>query len=167
MLRGDLAAAMRLPQRYLDRDVRGANYSSMRADMLDSDRILAPVREWFGHMTAGRLYKAALPYLSVKAGVPMPKSQGYRLLPDGQPYVDPQKDAEAALTAIAGGLSTFRIEIAKRGGDLDEIWTEKAEEEKLAKSLGLSLVIPGKATDNPDTDTAQAPASAAKEPTNG
>jgi len=32
MLRGDIAAALRIPQRFLDRDVSRANYSSMRAD---------------------------------------------------------------------------------------------------------------------------------------
>ncbi len=120
-IRGDIAAALRCPQRFLDRDVSGANYSSMRADMLDTDRLLAPVREWYGHATAGRLYQDVLPYLAIKAGVPMPKSKHYRLIPDGQPYVDPEKDVAASIAAIVAGLSTWEIEIGKRGGDAKKI----------------------------------------------
>jgi capsid protein len=133
MLRGDIAAALRIPSRFLDRDVSRANYSSMRADMLDTDRLLAPVREWYGHATAGRLYKKVLPYLAIKAGIPVPKKTGYRLLPDGQPYVDPQKDADAALTAINGGLTTHTKEIAKRGEDRQKVWAELAKEKKESK----------------------------------
>jgi lambda family phage portal protein len=120
-IRGDIAAALRCPQRFLDRDVSKANYSSMRADMLDTDRLLAPVREWYGHATIGRLYKEVLPYLCIRAGVPMPKNNGYRLIPDGQPYVDPEKDVAASIAAIVAGLSTWEIEIGKRGGDAQKL----------------------------------------------
>jgi lambda family phage portal protein len=127
-IRGDIAAALRCPQRFLDRDVSKANYSSMRADMLDTDRLLSPVREWYGHATAGRLYREALPYLSVMAGIPMPKSRRYRLIPDGQPYVDPQKDVQAAISAITSGLSTWEVEIGKRGGDAKKLVEQLAAE---------------------------------------
>lgn len=120
-IRGDIAAALRCPQRFLDRDVSRANYSSMRADMLDTDRVLAPVREWYGHATAGRLYAEVLPYLAIRAGIPMPKSKRYRLIPDGQPYVDPQKDVAASIAAIVAGLSTWELEIGKRGGDAKKL----------------------------------------------
>jgi capsid protein len=120
-IRGDIAAALRCPQRFLDRDVSRANYSSMRADMLDTDRVLSPVREWYGHATAGRLYTEVLPYLAIRAGIPMPKSKRYRLIPDGQPYVDPQKDVAASIAAIVAGLSTWELEIGKRGGDAKKL----------------------------------------------
>lgn len=139
MLRGDIAAALRIPSRFLDRDVSRANYSSMRADMIDTERILGPVREWYGHATAGRLYLTALPYLCVRAGIPMPKKTTYRLLPDGQPYVDPYKDAQAAQLAIAAGLTTWESEIAKRGGDYRKVWKQLAVEHGEAAGLGLTL----------------------------
>ncbi len=139
MLRGDIAAALRIPSRFLDRDVSRANYSSMRADMLDTDRLLAPVREWYGHATAGRLYKKVLPYLAIKAGIPVPKITHYKLLPDGQPYVDPQKDADAAITAIAGGLTTHEKEIAKRGEDYRKVWAQLKQEKDEAAKLGLEF----------------------------
>ncbi len=141
-LRGDQAAAMRIPQRFLDRDVSQANYSSMRADMLDSDRLLAPVREWFGHATIGRVYREVLPYLALKAGIKTPRAK-YRLLPDGQPYVDPYKDIQAAAMSIVTGVSTHEAEIAKRGGDYKKVWQQIAKERKEAAALGISFDMSG------------------------
>lgn len=141
-LRGDTAAAMRIPQRYLDRDPSRANYSSMRADMLDTDRLLGPVREWYGHATIGRCYKEVLPFLALRAGIPMPRSH-YRLIPDGQPYVDPYKDAQAAALAISSGISTFEAEIGKRGGDYTKVWEQLKKEQDLAASLGIKIDLSG------------------------
>lgn len=166
MLRGDIAAALRIPSRFLDRDVSRANYSSMRADMLDTDRLLAPVREWYGHATAGRLYKKVLPFLAIKAGIPVPKRSDYRLLPDGQPYVDPEKDARAASLLIAAGLTTYEKEVAKRGEDYRKVWEQRKKENALAEQLGLTLDLSstnapapqstiGK---QPEADTANQPA---------
>jgi len=78
----------------------------------------------------------ALPYICARLGIAIPRVT-YRLLPDGQPYVDPQKDAEAAITAIEGGLSTYEAEIAKRGGDYRQIWRQKAKENEEKAALGL------------------------------
>jgi lambda family phage portal protein len=150
MLRGDIAASLRLPQRFLDRDVSRANYSSMRADMLDSERLLAPVREWFGHATAGRLYKMALPYLALRAGVKLPRAN-YKLLPDGQPYVDPYKDIQGAAMGIATGLTTWETEIAKRGGDYRAVWAQAKRERDEAKKLGLYFDLSGTNAPAPDT----------------
>lgn len=142
MLRGDIAAALRVPQRFLDRDVSRANYSSMRADMLDTERLLAPVREWFGHATIGRVYREVLPYLAMKAGVVIPNAN-YRLIPDGQPYVDPYKDAQAAAMSIASGLTSYEKEIGKRGEDYKKVWQQVVAERKEIARLGLSFDLSG------------------------
>ncbi len=117
MLRGDIAGAVGIDQRWLDRDYSRANYSSMRAAILDNERLLSPMREQFGHATIGALYKRVLPWLCLKAGISMPKVVNYRLVPEGQPYVNPKEDVEASIMAITSGLSTFEKEHAKRGDD--------------------------------------------------
>ncbi len=101
------------------------------------------MREAFGHSTAGAAYLKALPYLCARAGVPIPKRKHYRLLPDGQPYINPVDDIKAVLMAIAGGLTTFEAEIAKRGGDRNAVWLQRAKEAAEAKKLGLSLDLSG------------------------
>jgi lambda family phage portal protein len=145
MLRGDIAAALRIPQRFLDRDVSRANYSSMRADMLDTQRLLQPIREMVGHKTIGALYRIAAPYISAMLGVAIDPTR-YRLLPDGQPYVDPVKDINAATAAIAAGLSTWEAEIGARGGDYRQVWAQLAKEQAEMAALGITTSQPGAAS---------------------
>jgi phage baseplate assembly protein gpV len=66
--------------------------------------------------------------------VPIPRDN-YRLVPDGQPYVDPLKDVQAAALAIAYGLSTFEAEVGKRGGDYKRVWEKlKLEKDELGQA---------------------------------
>jgi lambda family phage portal protein len=125
MLRGDLAGAMRLPKRLIDRDVTKANYSSMRADMLDTRRQLDPVQQWFGRLVAGEVYRRALPQLALQAGVSLApigtderrQQERFTLHPDGWAYVDPQKDIAASIDGIRAGLTTWQDEIQSKGKD--------------------------------------------------
>lgn len=150
MLNGDIAACLRIGKRWLNRDVSQANYSSMRADMLDQERLSVPVREDFGHGTIGKIYKKILPYLCLRAGVPM-KSESYRLLPDGQPYVDPLKDVQAAAYAVAYGFSDFETEIGKRGSDYKKVWERLAAQRKEIEAADLHIKDPtgGMALEDP------------------
>ncbi len=127
MLQGQIAGGCRISQRWLDRNYKRANYSSMRTDCGDGISLHAGTREWFGHATAGRLYLAALPYLAVKAGIPMPRTN-YRLLPEQQPYVDPVKDAMGDKLAIDSKFITRESIIAKRGGDYRQVQDQLAQE---------------------------------------
>lgn len=149
MLRGDIAAAMRVPVRFLDRDVSRANYSSMRADLLDTQRLLTPVRQWYGAATIGRYYQKVLPWILLRHGITRQVSSAYRLLPDETPYVDPEKDVRAALIAIHSGLSTYTEECAKRGRDRDSLWQERLAEQKELESLGLTLLLPNQVAGSP------------------
>lgn len=138
MLRGDTSGAMRLSRRWLDRDISQGNYSAQRGDSIDQERLTGPVQTWFGHQSIGRLYKAVLPYLCARRGLPM-QSDRYRLLPDGQAYIDPMKDAQASAFAIAAGLSDYEEEAGKKGGDYRKTWRKLAKQQVEAKAMGLNL----------------------------
>jgi lambda family phage portal protein len=166
MLRGDLAGAMRIPQRYIDRDVSRANYSSMRADMLDTRRLLDPVQNCFARFAAKRVYDLAFVQLATAAGVQIPREgtperlrmQRCKIHPDGWAYVDPEKDVKAAVAAITAGLSTWSDEAQRRGGDIDQIWKKLAEDTAKAKAMGLTIDLSGTNAPAPDpTVTAAKP----------
>lgn len=161
MLRGDIAASLRIPQRYLDRDPSKTSYSSMRGDQQDTERLLAPVREWFGQQTAGRLYRKALPFMALRAGIKLPRAN-YRLLPDVQPYVDPEKDVKATVAAITAGLTTHEAEISKRGGEWLKVWTQLQKEQAKAKSMGIFLDLSGTNAPAPASTVGDDPAATAK-----
>lgn len=64
-------------------------------------------------------------------------------------WVDPQKDVDAALTAIRGGLSTYQEELGKRSRDWRETFKQRAQETKECGTLGISLDEAGKAESMP------------------
>lgn len=140
-LRGDMAAAMRVPQRFLDRDIsRVGSYSAMRGDNQDEERLMGPVREWYGHRTAGRCYRDILPFICAKRGIPLPKRIRYTLLPDGQPYVNPVEDIASANAAINSGLSTKQAEVAKRGGDWRQVEAQNVREKSAAALASIQQI---------------------------
>ncbi|MBU6247142.1 MAG: phage portal protein [Xanthomonadaceae bacterium] len=141
MLRGDTAGAMRLSRRWLDRDISAGTYSAQRGDGIDQDRLTGPIQQWFGNQTIGRVYRFVLPYICAQLGI-APVSDRYRLLPDGQPYIDPQKDADASATAIAMGLSDYEEEAGRRGSDYRKTWRKLVKQRAEAKEMGLELGTP-------------------------
>lgn len=150
MLRGDLAGAGRIPQRYIDRDVSRANYSSMRADMLDTRRLLDPVQNWFGRLVAQEVYRRVFPQLATGAGLAIPRDgtperrrmERCKVHPDGWAYVDPQKDLDASKSAIDAGLSNYTDEIQRRGGDVRAVWKKLKADRDRAAAMGLDLTPP-------------------------
>jgi lambda family phage portal protein len=66
-------------------------------------------------------------------------------------WVDPQKDVDAALTAIRGGLSTYQEELGKRGRDWRETFDQRSVEDSYAKEKQLQL-------DQPNTKAITKPA---------
>lgn len=139
MLRGAIAGAVRVSVRWIDRNYGRASFSALRADEQDSARLLANPKELLGRTTIGAAYLAVLPYLCLRRGIPVPVRKQYRLLPDGQPYVNPKDDIEAAQLAIDYGFSTHEAEVAKRGGDYRKTWQQLAKERKEAKEMGLTF----------------------------
>lgn len=169
LLRSGVAAACRVSKRWLTRTY-DQSWSSQRADAQDSERLLAGLREKLGRTTAGALYLRAWPYLCAKAGVPVTAGKGYRLLPDGQPYVNPVDDIKAICMAVSAGLTTWDDEIAKRGKDRSRVWHQLAKEYREAAALGLKLDLSGTNApapestigDDGDGDQAKAKDTAAK-----
>jgi lambda family phage portal protein len=127
-LKGRMSASAGMGQRWLDRDISDASYSSIRADGQDQERISTPKREWFGHATAGRYLAHCLPGMALQLGLKKIPPLRYRLLPDEPAYVDPYKDEQASMLRIANGKSTFEMEIARTGKDPRQV-LRKLEQE--------------------------------------
>jgi lambda family phage portal protein len=172
LLRSSIAAACRISKRWLTRTY-DQSWSSQRADAQDSNILLSQLRESIGHTTIGEVYVRILPYVCARAGRPLPKRKAYRLLPDGQPYINPVDEIKAIGMAISQGLTTWEKEIAKRGGDRLETWKQLAKEYQEAKALGLKLDLSGTNAPAPEStigagdgagDGATKPAAAAQDP---
>ncbi len=135
-----IAAGIGVPAYLLDGDLSQANYSSLRAALVEFrtrleqlqfgvivHQLCRPIwRAWITtEVLAGRLVGDLDELLAVEWITP------------AQPWVDPQKDAEAARLALAAGLTSRRREVAALGWNVEELDAEIAADHAREKSLGL------------------------------
>lgn len=134
-MRGDLAAGARSSQQWLDRDLSGVNYSSMRGDELITERIRKPTQSVFARYVATMPYERVLPWILLRIGVPMPTNPAakrrlfqHKLMFDRPKYVDPVKDSAAAAFMVDHDLSTLEEECSARGKDYRKIREQNIKE---------------------------------------
>lgn len=128
-------------------DVSDANFSGARIALMD---------ERDGWRVRQRRMINGLHEVVFRDWIEMALLSGYLDLPVADPdkickpswwprtwdWVDPQKDVDAALTAIQGGLSTYQEELGKRGRDWRETFDQRAVEDDYARTKKLVLGQP-------------------------
>lgn len=137
VLRGDLASALRVSRQALDRDYSTANYSSMRTCRIDLEKIRKPVQQTFARTAASAPYLRVLPWILMARGIAIPSDKdqrarlfNHRVMPDREKYLDPVKDANAAIYAVQNGLSTLQKECASIGEDYEQVRARRLQELK-------------------------------------
>lgn len=148
-IRGDVAGACRVSQENLDRDSSRANYSSMRSTAQLTDRLQASLRNEVGRCVASIPYEKVFDWLLLALGMKLPETQADRvrmmrheIQPDVRPYVEPVKDGQAAINAVADNMSTLQIECAARGRNYRAIIRQRALENELLIKAGLPVPTP-------------------------
>jgi lambda family phage portal protein len=145
-LRG-VAAGLGVPEAILTGDYSQANYSSLRAALVEYRRrveqiqfhclipqALTPIwRRWLTlEILAGRIDAAGFEN--------DPESfLGVEWYPPPMPWVDPLKDAEAEVALIAAGLKSRRQSVAERGWDVATLDREIEADRAREQSLGLNF----------------------------
>lgn len=140
-----IAAGLGVPTYLLDADMSQANYSSLRAALVEFrarleqlqcsvivHQLCRPIwRAWIvTEVLAGRLAGELEELLAVEWITP------------AQAWVDPQKDAEAAKLALAAGLTSRRRVVASLGWDVEQLDAEIAADQAREKALGLTFGDP-------------------------
>jgi capsid protein len=72
--------------------------------------------------------------------------------PRGWQWIDPEKEAKAAVLSIQNGLGTRTGFLAEKGEDIEDVFAELAREKELAKEYGLSISGETVAADEPAED---------------
>lgn len=141
----EIASGLGVPYEAMTGDLSSVNYSSIRAGLVEFRRkaealqhgtlafqLLRPTfRRWITvESLAGRL---AAP------GSDLEPLMAVRWITPKQAWVDPLKDSQAEVTAIAAGLMSRREAIASRGYDIEQVDAEIAADAARAKSLGLDF----------------------------
>lgn len=139
-----IAMGLGLPDHVLSSDLSGANYSSLRAGLVEwrqrieqiqyqtiIPQMIRPVWErWIEHGNlTGELDSPDVTSDFATA----------EFYPPAQPWVDPLKDAEAEQTLIAAGLKSRRQAVAQQGYDVEALDAEIAADHAREAALGLNF----------------------------
>lgn len=161
MLHG-VSAGLNISYPALSTDLKGVNYSSIRqGELTDRDhwkaiqkfmieQLLEPVfRSWLAWTFVTNPEKLApLPVEKLEKWFAATwRARGYE-------WVDPLKEVNAQEKAIANGLKSRTQIVAAMGGDIEDVFDDLAEEDKLAAERGLDF---SKASNAPTKDQAEPP----------
>ena len=147
-----VAAGIGVQYSQISADLREANYSSMRAGLIEFKRsieqlqhtIIIPQllrrvwKRWIntavlsGALDAPDFFTDPTPYLDVE------------WFPPSWDWVDPMKDVQATLAAVNGGIMSRSQAVAEEGFDIETLDAEMAADNARAKALGLEFTVSSK-----------------------
>jgi lambda family phage portal protein len=156
-----IAAGLNIPYELLSKDFSNTNYSSARAALLEAWRFFMGRRRWLADYWLRPIYELWLEE-AVNSGVieaPDFYANRYaycrcRFLFGGKGWVDPVKEAQAALLRVAGSVSTLEQECAEQGLDYEEVLDQRALERRMMLDRGLDPDAAAKASANAATQSA-------------
>lgn len=150
-LRG-IAAGMGVSYNSLANDLESVNYSSMRAGKLEEVEEYKAIQSWMIENFHSRVFSewltSALSFqlLKLPGGGALPISKFDKFdspswKPRRWPWVDPQKDLDAAILSVEKGFKSRQQIIAEMGGDINEVFQEIEADEALAEKHGLEFPL--------------------------
>lgn len=146
MLHG-VSAGLNVSYPALSTDLKGVNYSSIRqGELTDRDHWKA-IQKFMIEQLLERAFRSWLAWTFVSnpqalAPLPVEKIEKYRAATwraRGYEWVDPLKEVNAQEKAVANGLKSRTQIVAAMGGDIETVFDELAEENKLAADRGLDF----------------------------
>jgi lambda family phage portal protein len=144
-----IAASIGIPYELLAKDFSKTNYSSARAALLEAWRFFLGRREWLTFLWLQPVYELWLEE-AVNAGLvdaPDFYNNRYaycrsRWIWPGRGWVDPVKEADAAVIRMDAGLSTLEREAAEQGADWQEDMEQRASELRKALDMEKEMGLP-------------------------
>lgn len=148
----NIATAIGVSYEQISKDWSQVNYSSARAGLLEIWRGFNARKDNFAAAFAQPIYAAVLEEMIDRGDVKLPKGAPSfyeartawceaKWIGPGRGWVDPQKEALAALARIEGGLSTLEDELAEQGKDWVENLQQQARENAMRESLGIAQPV--------------------------
>jgi lambda family phage portal protein len=145
-LRG-IAAGLGVSYVSLGNDLEATSYSSVRAGMLEERDLWFALQQFFIEHFHQVVFSDWLKMASLTGEVSVPGSDyedvedQIEWRPRGFDWVDPQKDAEAAIMMVNNGFSSFTDECARRGVDFEDLLKRLDKDMKALKAVGIDLPI--------------------------
>jgi len=143
VLRG-VASGLGVSYNTLANDLENVNYSSIRAGLQDEREEYKGIQTWFIERVCQAIFPEWLEMSLLSGAVNLPftkfdKFNAHDWKARRWGYVNPLQDAEAQILLIEKGLKSRRQIIAENGGDIEDVFQEQAEDEKLEAAYGLEF----------------------------
>lgn len=165
----EVATGLRVPYELVTGDLSGVNYSSIRAGLVEFRR---QVEAWQWQMMIPHALQPAWDWFTEAAAMAdsrFPDRVPVEWTPPKFHWVDPQKDADAMVTAIRAGLMTWAEAVSMQGRNPDEVLAEIAAWNAKFDAAGVRLEsdprhgkVPSSVQGNP-TPTQEGDANAGQE----
>jgi lambda family phage portal protein len=131
----------------LGNDLESVNFSSARVGLFDEREGWKMHQLFFDENLSELVFADWLESSLTVGAIPLPLSKFAKLnRPKFKsrrwPFIDPAKELEAAKTGIALRLTSRRQVIEEQGGDVEEVFHDNLDDEKLAEGIGLTLSPP-------------------------
>lgn len=123
-----IAAGLGLPSHLVDGDLRGANYSSLRAGLVA-----------FRQRVEQDQFGCLIPQMVAPLFARVTGETAAEFYPPSQPWVDPLKDIQATAEAMAAGLMSRKQAVAALGYDVAALDREIAADRQREASLRLTF----------------------------
>lgn len=128
----------------LANDAEGVSYSTMRSFALVERDDWRSIQQDFIDMWRRPLYAAWLGMALLTGSLTLPSRDPSRYLavrhrPRGWQWIDPEKEARAAVISIQNGLGTRTGFLAEKGEDIEDVFAELAREQALAEEYGINV----------------------------
>lgn len=141
----EIAAGWGITYEQMTGDLSGVNYSSIRAGLLEFRRRCAQLQtQTISFQMCRPTARKWLDLAALKGAISirdyLQNKRQYRRItwrPDGWPWVDPVKDQLADQMSVRNGFESRAQVIARRGGDIETVDREQAEDNDRADKLGL------------------------------
>ena len=137
-----IAASVGLPYHLVTGDVRQANYSSLRAELVEFRRRVGQLQHGvIAHQLCRPIWRRWLEAATLSGALDLDDldtALPVQWIPPRWDWVDPLKDIQAQLLAIEAGLLSRRKAVEATGYDIEEIDRENAADRDRAEGLGLT-----------------------------
>ena len=137
-----VSASLGLPYHLVTGDVRQANYSSLRAELVEFRRRIGQLQHGvMAHQLCRPIWRRWLEtaVLSGALDIGNPTvARPVQWIPPRWDWVDPLKDIQAQVLAMEAGITSRRKVVEATGYDVEEVDRENAADAKRVADLGLS-----------------------------
>lgn len=135
----EMATALLVSYPTLGNDLEGVNFSSIRAGLLDERDCWRVLQRWFIECFCEPIRQAWLrmALLNALSDISLTPAQMEQVAwkPRGWDWVDPLKDADATVLQLGNCLTTYAVELGRKGLDFEETVRERAREQKFIESM--------------------------------